>query len=168
MMKDTKISRKPSNLRAKAAALALVALASATLPVTPALAGGYGHGYGHGRHGYGGGYGHHGGYSRHGGHHGHHDGAAIVVAAGVGLLVGAALASRPAYYTPPPARVAYAPPPGYYNQAPLVAEPASDVYRSRSGQYCREYQSTIRVGGRLERSYGTACLEEDGAWRVVD
>lgn len=175
MMKDTKISRKPSTLRTKAAALALVALTGAALPVAPAFAGGRGHGYGHGGgwdwdggHRGHGGYG--GGYRHHGGHHGHHDGAAIAVAAGVGLLLGAALLSqpRPAYYTPPP-RVVYAPPPAYYAQrAPIVAEPTSDVYRSRSGEYCREYQSTIRVGGRLERGYGTACLGEDGAWRVVD
>ncbi|MBX6370047.1 MAG: glycine zipper 2TM domain-containing protein [Rhodospirillales bacterium] len=34
--------------------------------------------------------------------------------------------------------------------------------------YCREYQQTIVVGGRYEESYGTACRQPDGSWRVVD
>lgn len=33
--------------------------------------------------------------------------------------------------------------------------------------YCREFEQTIRVGGRSERGYGTACREPDGSWRIV-
>ncbi|MEN6542653.1 hypothetical protein [Parvibaculum sp.] len=158
-----------SSFRAKAAMLALAGFTTVALPMTPALADGW---HGGDRHGW-----EHGGWERDrdwGRHHGgwdrgrddDDDGAAIAVAAGVGLLLGAAVMSQPAYYAPPP--VAYAPAPsGYYGQAPLQAVPTSDVYRSTSGQYCREYQSTIRVGGRLQQSYGTACLGEDGDWRVV-
>jgi hypothetical protein len=67
------------------------------------------------------------------------------------------------YYPPPPPRVVYVP-------APLVvpAMPASPVYRAPNGQYCREYQSTVIVGGRPQPGYGTACLQPDGSWRVVD
>jgi surface antigen len=36
-----------------------------------------------------------------------------------------------------------------------------------SGEYCREYQNTVQIGGRGEQSYGTACRQPDGSWRVV-
>lgn len=51
--------------------------------------------------------------------------------------------------------------------APLLANQASPTY-SRDGQTCREYQSDIVIGGRTQPSYGTACLQQDGAWRIVD
>lgn len=166
------MTRIPTTFRRKAAALALVAMTSAALPVAPALADGR-HYHPHGWDWDGGdhwrGYDRH-GYDRHGyDRHDHDDGAAVALAAGVGLLLGAALMAqpRPDYYTPPPAAVYAPPPPAYYGQ-PLEAYPASDVYQTRSGQYCREYTSTIHVGGRLQQGYGTACLGEDGAWRVVN
>lgn len=43
-----------------------------------------------------------------------------------------------------------------------------DTYQSPYGQYCREYQQTVYIGGRAERAYGTACRESDGSWRVVN
>ena len=39
--------------------------------------------------------------------------------------------------------------------------------RSSDGQYCREYQQTVSVGGRSEQAYGVACRQPDGAWRIV-
>jgi surface antigen len=39
--------------------------------------------------------------------------------------------------------------------------------RDASGAYCREYQTTIRVDGREENAYGTACRQADGTWKVV-
>lgn len=42
------------------------------------------------------------------------------------------------------------------------------VGQSSDGEYCREYQQTITVGGRTERAYGTACRQPDGSWRVVN
>jgi hypothetical protein len=79
----------------------------------------------------------------------------------------------PGYYAPP---VVYAPPPVYVQpayaqpvyQQPVQAVPTSDVYRANNGQYCREYQSTVRVAGHYENSYGTACQEPDGSWHVVN
>ncbi len=70
----------------------------------------------------------------------------------------------PVVYAAPP--VAYAPQPAYYDQAPVQATPTSPVYRASDGQYCREYQSTIRVDGHYENSYGTACQQPDGSWHV--
>ena len=41
------------------------------------------------------------------------------------------------------------------------------TYQSTSGQYCREFQQTIVVGGKTERAYGTACRQPDGSWQIV-
>jgi surface antigen len=38
---------------------------------------------------------------------------------------------------------------------------------SSSGQYCREFQQTITVGGKTEQGYGTACRQPDGSWKIV-
>ncbi len=77
----------------------------------------------------------------------------------------------PPYYYPP-APVYYAsPPPVVYVPAappPLAAVPASPPYRAANGQYCLEYQATVTVNGVPQPSYGTACLQPDGAWRVVN
>ncbi len=41
------------------------------------------------------------------------------------------------------------------------------TYRE-SGQYCREYQQTITVGGQTKRGFGHACRQPDGSWEVVN
>lgn len=85
----------------------------------------------------------------------------------------------PAYYYPPyyptyyaapattviynePARVVYASP-GTTVIAPstatISANQTSDTYIDSYGRTCREYQS-----GNI---YGTACLQHDGTWRVI-
>jgi surface antigen len=40
------------------------------------------------------------------------------------------------------------------------------TYQEPSGQYCREYEQDIIVGGKTEKSYGTACRQADGSWRI--
>jgi len=42
-----------------------------------------------------------------------------------------------------------------------------NTYRNSSGQYCREYQTTIVIDGRPETGYGTACRQRDGTWQIV-
>ncbi len=37
---------------------------------------------------------------------------------------------------------------------------------SSTGQYCREFQQTVVIGGREEAAYGTACRKPDGSWEV--
>jgi surface antigen len=41
------------------------------------------------------------------------------------------------------------------------------TYQSPSGQYCREYQQDITVGGQMHEAYGTACRQPDGSWKIV-
>ncbi len=35
------------------------------------------------------------------------------------------------------------------------------------GNYCREYQTTVTVGGEQQSAYGTACRQPDGSWAIV-
>jgi len=39
---------------------------------------------------------------------------------------------------------------------------------ARTGLQCREFQQTVTIGGRTEQAYGTACLQRDGSWEIVD
>ena len=41
------------------------------------------------------------------------------------------------------------------------------TYQTDTGQYCREYNTDVVVGGRRETAYGTACRQPDGSWRLV-
>lgn len=50
------------------------------------------------------------------------------------------------------------------NSGTITARPA---FKSKSGQYCREYQQTVTVGGKTESAYGTACRQPDGSWKIV-
>lgn len=52
---------------------------------------------------------------------------------------------------------------------------SSDAYRvvpvrdfRDDGRYCREYQATARVGGRIQETYGQACMQPDGSWEIID
>lgn len=42
-----------------------------------------------------------------------------------------------------------------------------DGVHTTTGAYCREFQTTIDVGGRTETAYGTGCRQPDGTWRIV-
>ena len=83
---------------------------------------------------------------------------------------------RPVYVVPPP--VVYAPPPAVYAAPPPVAygapasgmvnaAPASPVFVDGQGRACREYQTSVVIGGASRPAYGTACQQPDGTWRVV-
>jgi surface antigen len=41
------------------------------------------------------------------------------------------------------------------------------VYRAPDGEYCREFQQTIVVGGQQQQGYGRACRQPDGSWKIV-
>lgn len=36
------------------------------------------------------------------------------------------------------------------------------------GRQCREFQQTVTIGGKKEEAYGTACMQPDGTWQVVN
>ncbi len=37
-----------------------------------------------------------------------------------------------------------------------------------AGRYCREYQAVSTVAGRNQQTYGTACMQPDGSWEIVN
>jgi surface antigen len=42
------------------------------------------------------------------------------------------------------------------------------TYQTAEGTYCREYQQTVTIGGEQHQSYGTACRQPDGQWKIVN
>ncbi len=41
----------------------------------------------------------------------------------------------------------------------------TETYRSSGGEYCREYTTTVVIGGKTQRAHGRACRQPDGSWR---
>lgn len=52
---------------------------------------------------------------------------------------------------------------GHYGSVTPVREGTHD----QTGEYCREFQQTVTIGGRPEDAYGVACRQPDGAWKIV-
>jgi surface antigen len=42
------------------------------------------------------------------------------------------------------------------------------TYVSKSGEDCREFETTILVDGREERAIGRACRQPDQTWKIVE
>ena len=55
--------------------------------------------------------------------------------------------------------------------APPAASPVAPVEPAGSATptapECREYQTTIIIGGKPEKAYGRACRQPDGTWKQV-
>ncbi len=43
----------------------------------------------------------------------------------------------------------------------------TETVTNANGQYCREYIAKSTVGGRQVETYGTACRQPDGAWKLM-
>jgi len=41
------------------------------------------------------------------------------------------------------------------------------TYKSKRGNYCREYITQATVAGKKQQVYGTACRQPDGTWKIV-
>ncbi len=41
------------------------------------------------------------------------------------------------------------------------------VTRYTDGQPCREFTTTVNIGGQPQQGYGTACRQADGSWKIV-
>lgn len=42
------------------------------------------------------------------------------------------------------------------------------TFESRSGERCRDYETTVTIDGRTESAYGTACRQRDGRWVIMN
>jgi len=40
------------------------------------------------------------------------------------------------------------------------------TYQLANGQYCREYTQDIFIGNEKHQTYGTACRQADGTWKI--
>ena len=45
--------------------------------------------------------------------------------------------------------------------------PTREGMGTTSGNYCREFQQSITIGGKTEQAYGRACQQVDGSWQIV-
>ena len=44
--------------------------------------------------------------------------------------------------------------------------PTKQGTKPSTGEYCREFQQTVVIGGRQEDAYGVACRQPDGSWEI--
>ncbi|ADE14317.1 conserved hypothetical protein [Nitrosococcus halophilus Nc 4] len=42
-----------------------------------------------------------------------------------------------------------------------------ETFQTNNGRYCREYTAKSIVGGETVQTYGTACRQPDGSWRLA-
>lgn len=40
-------------------------------------------------------------------------------------------------------------------------------FSTAASSYCREYQTTVTVGGEAKHAYGKACRNPDGSWKIL-
>ncbi len=74
---------------------------------------------------------------------------------------------QPTYVAPPaihPRRVVYVQPQVVEYQEPEPVYIQGSYVGSSS--YCREFTQQVRIGNRVEESYGNACLQPDGSWQI--
>lgn len=73
------------------------------------------------------------------------------------------------YYGPPPRTVVIerSAPVVVYRQAPNPVYYGSQS-RPSTPPGCREFNTRVVIGGRLQNAWGNACPGPDGGWRVVD
>lgn len=50
-----------------------------------------------------------------------------------------------------------------FSAAFVASEKPASAY---SEPYCREYVKNVVVAGRVQQSYGTACMQPDGSWQI--
>lgn len=43
----------------------------------------------------------------------------------------------------------------------------TNSWQNAQGRYCREYSATANIGGKLQKTFGTACRQSDGSWQII-
>ena len=137
----------------------VIMVTGAFLPPNTYAEGGH-HGGGH----HGSWHGHHRGHGHNYGHYyGHNYGDSLLIGLGLGFVFSPFLYGYP-YYVPAPAYEAPAqlPPPGF-----TPNRRSYNTTRDES-ENCREYTKEILIDGEKTKAYGTACLQGDGSWRIMN
>ena len=42
------------------------------------------------------------------------------------------------------------------------------TFATSNGTPCREFTTTVNVGGQSQEAYGTACRQADGSWKITN
>ena len=42
------------------------------------------------------------------------------------------------------------------------------TYSTTEGTPCREFTTSVSIGGQTEKAYGTACRQADGSWKIQE
>jgi hypothetical protein len=50
----------------------------------------------------------------------------------------------------------------------IYVDDESPVSQNNTNRYCREYYHNSYVGGSQRQTYGTACLQPDGSWEIIN
>jgi len=103
--------------------------------------------------------------ARYYGHHRDHSGVSIGFGYGAPVYP-----AYPSYRTYPRYPAYYAPQPVYVEPQPIIVQEiqpydnyARPVDATRYDQgYCREYTRNVKINGRIEQGYGTACQQVVG------
>jgi surface antigen len=108
-------------------------------------------------------------------------GSGKLAATGIGVLLGGLLGSsigrqmdeqdraralqaqQAAYSAPVGQRIVWNNPQNGHSGTVTPVREGNDA----AGNYCREFQSTVTIGGQPQQAYGTACRQPDGSWKVV-
>jgi len=56
----------------------------------------------------------------------------------------------------------------YWNDNNTGGAVGSHQAAQGEGQYCREYYAEAEVQGRMQQVYGTACMQPDGSWKIIN
>jgi hypothetical protein len=56
----------------------------------------------------------------------------------------------------------------FSNESAIPTNQPSPIYTDNAGHTCREYQAVTQISGNSRSVYGTACLQSDGSWHVVN
>lgn len=108
-------------------------------------------------------------------------GSGKLAATGLGILIGGILgnqvgksldaadrqaamnAQQRAYAAPVGQQIVWNNPDNGHSGTITPVRDGSDAY----GNYCREFQTTVQIGGQPQQAYGRACRQPDGSWKVV-
>ena len=44
----------------------------------------------------------------------------------------------------------------------------TNTFQTTEGTPCREFTTTVSIGGESEQAYGTACRQADGSWKIQE
>jgi surface antigen len=114
-----------------------------------------------------------------GGRHGHGNDGAIIFGALAGAVIGNSIgkkldeadrmkmyqAQQVAFENYPSGQSSSWYNPDTGNSGSYTPRPAE---QGRNGMYCREYQQTVTIGGKVEEAYGQACRQPDGNWKIIN